>query len=261
MATQNKLADIKSIPLKHKNDIRRLPYKTLHNGFRKTRYISLDIVILEKNGYINITPFINDKTFNRWISNPYTIEQLEMISNLVKIPVRDLIIYSLTDIPESDIRGIYVHPKIFYLILIYFSPNFFEKSYDIISNYFVRSQDSDSSSDSDSDSDSDSSSDSSPRSMSRSRVRSVSKPKRKSSGSKSVKSVKPKSVKAKSVKPKSVKPKSVKAKSVKPKAPRKLSAYQQFTKKRIPELRKENPGIKHQDYMKMAAAEWKNQSK
>jgi hypothetical protein len=266
----DKLNHIRSIPVDKYTDIRNIPSKKINHEFAIVSFISLPLTIMRKNGYVNISKLIDDKIFTKYINDSYVVSQIENISKMTHIPINELIINDLLNISEQNIKGIYAHQKIFYLILMNFSPKFLEKSLNTIGSYFVEME----LSDSESSSDSSYSSSSTPKSKSHTKTESR-KIIIKTEAPKNPKTETPKIPKTEVPKfhpkteipnslpvtefkptPKSKPKASEKKPPVKKITKRKPSEYQIFVGKRIGELRKSNPGHKHPEYMKMAAAEW-----
>jgi hypothetical protein len=259
-------------------------------------------VVIEKNGFVNITKLIPSDVFLKWTTDSYVIDQLKAIAKITRIAFTDLIIHTINEVNDKDIKGIYVHQKIFYLVLMQFSPKFLGNALDVVANFYMNKQKnyetkksesnnkskpapnkkpkpvqlstkksvsksnkkseststSDSGSGSYSESDSDSYSGSDSDSDSGSYTESDSEPKSKSRFNSKIKSVSGSKSNARSNAKSNTKSNTKKTpnKKDKPAGKKPLNAYQQFTAKRIPELKKLNPNLPHKEYMKLAGAEW-----
>lgn len=107
------------------------------NAFSRGKFSGLDIIIMNKNGYINATKICDNKneTFNNWIKERESLDYIDFLSAKINIPRDDMI----TDVDDNnnDVVGTYVHPELIVNIASWCSPSFACKVNRCVLDYFA----------------------------------------------------------------------------------------------------------------------------
>jgi hypothetical protein len=95
------------------NDIKNIIVDKIDNNFSAGKYGLFDVIIMNKNNYINATNLCNTtgKEFRFWKKNASTWEFINKISKIVGIKEDELIITVNKNCRQS-FKGTYVHPRL-----------------------------------------------------------------------------------------------------------------------------------------------------
>lgn len=114
----------KTIPkLKDYKDIRHICIIRINKDYSYGKYGDFCVIIMHKNGYINITKLCNDagKHFSHWKENKSSMDLIFELSKSLHISEDALLIVPHT---SNELRGTYVHPKLIIHIASWCGPNF-----------------------------------------------------------------------------------------------------------------------------------------
>jgi hypothetical protein len=97
--------------------------ETINDDFGRAKYLEHDVIIMRKNGYVNITKLCQQygKLFKNWLGNDSSKELVSFVSSLAEISADVLmVLVKGGQLPET--RGTYVHPRLAPHIASWISP-------------------------------------------------------------------------------------------------------------------------------------------
>jgi len=133
-------------------DIRGIIFEKINDTFSKGMYAGFVVLIMNKNGYVNVTKLcknifiehkkiFNDakeKEFRHWKLLDNAKELIEAISEPVRNPTNSVIVSITTG--TNDLRGTYVHPDLVPHIASWASPTIAIKISKIVNEYFANDE-------------------------------------------------------------------------------------------------------------------------
>ena len=131
---KNKIPNIK---LKGDDDIRHVCIETIDENYSYGNYGEFQMIIMNKNGYMNATKLCKDagKEFRYWKENTSAKELIRELSAYVGIPAHKLIVSPNV---ANKLRGSYVHPDLIPHIASWASPVFAIKVSKIVNEFFIK---------------------------------------------------------------------------------------------------------------------------
>jgi hypothetical protein len=97
----------------------------INDDFGRAKYLEHDVIIMKKNGYVNITKLCQQygKLFKHWLENKTSKELVSFVSAKEKIPSKVLmILVKGGQLPET--RGTYMYPILIPYVAFWISPKF-----------------------------------------------------------------------------------------------------------------------------------------
>ncbi|AHA44917.1 KilA N domain-containing protein [Hirudovirus strain Sangsue] len=126
---------------RNKNDIRNISYKEINDEFSWGNYLNLKVIIMNDNGYINVTKLIQqankEKKMGDWNKNKDSKNIVKSACEYTGLTEDKLFIIK-TGGNNSTIRGTYAHPIIVAQIAGWASSDFAIKASVIINDYIAK---------------------------------------------------------------------------------------------------------------------------
>jgi hypothetical protein len=68
--------------------------ETINDDFGRAKYLEHNVIIMRKNGYVNITKLCQQygKLFKNWLGNGSSKELCDVVSSMAGIPATDLMV-------------------------------------------------------------------------------------------------------------------------------------------------------------------------
>lgn len=113
------------------NPLEHIAFEDINDEYCYGKYGEFNVIMMKKDGYINATKlcgYISDeinvkKQFVDWNRTQQATELIEVVSNELNIPKKELMI-CITGGQNTVIRGTYVHPLLITHIAMWCSPSF-----------------------------------------------------------------------------------------------------------------------------------------
>lgn len=121
------------------HDIRQVCTVKIDKNYSHGKYGDFDVIIMDKNGYINATNLckLGNKNFYDWKATKRAGKLIRALSLAIKIRAGDLM-KVVTGGKNTEVRGTYVHSKLIPHIASWVSPNFAIKVSNIVEEYYVK---------------------------------------------------------------------------------------------------------------------------
>ncbi|BCS82621.1 putative KilA-N domain-containing protein [Cotonvirus japonicus] len=123
-------------------DIKNIIFERINDKYYRGKYGDFDVII-DSNGYVNVTKLIalatGNKKFNDWTRLKQSEELIKALSSDTGISVAELLIPITTSSKNlTEIRGTYAHPELIPQIASWASPAFAIKVSKIVNNFFAK---------------------------------------------------------------------------------------------------------------------------
>lgn len=126
------------------NNIQNISFKKINNNYSYGKYGNFEVIIMKKNGYINVTKLCNIvqtkngtiKDFREWKKNSTTKALTNEVSAFTGVLLNELFIIP-TNV-QNDLKGTYAHPDLVPHIASWASPKFAVYVSEIVNKYFIR---------------------------------------------------------------------------------------------------------------------------
>ena len=121
-------------------DLRDIAFETINDDYSWGNYIDFKVIIMRKNGYINVTKLSDEggKRFKEWTRNKIADELQNEVSALAGIPANELLLTPKN--VSNDLRGTYAHPDLVPHIAAWISPKFGVRVSRIVNSYAVKQE-------------------------------------------------------------------------------------------------------------------------
>ena len=128
-------------------DIRSIIFEKINNKYSYRKYGTFDVIIMNKNGYINATQLCagalnskgEPKRIRNWIANKKTDQLIEAVCAISGISETEIMIEITTGSDKFlELRGTYAHPQLIPHIASWASVDFAIKVSDIIKEFFIK---------------------------------------------------------------------------------------------------------------------------
>ena len=143
---EKKVKELKKLPKYERDDIRNIIFEKINDKYSWGRYGDFDVIIMNKNGYINVTKLCseaknkkgNPKNFFGWSGNRNSGDTIDAVSSDTGLPREEILIQVRSSSKHlTEIRGTYAHPFLVPVIVMWANPRFTVQVSKIINEFMI----------------------------------------------------------------------------------------------------------------------------